>query len=60
LLNRNGYEDRGEHLLAELAKAGWPMEFEQGVDSEWVFIRLTPAETPILPTLTPYALTTQN
>jgi len=60
LLNRKGYDDRGEHLLAELAKAGWPMEFEQGVDNEWVFIRLTPAKNPTLPTLTPYALSTQN
>jgi len=60
LLNRKGYDDRGKHLLAELAKTGWPMEFEQGVDNEWVFIRLTPAKNPILPTLTPYALTTQN
>jgi len=60
LLNRKGYQDRGEALLAELAQAGWPMEFEQGIDNEWVFIRLTPAEEPILPTLTPYALTTQK
>jgi len=60
LLNRKGYEDRGEHLLAEFAKAGWPMEFEKGVDSEWGFIPLTPAENPILPTPTPYALTTQR
>jgi len=57
LLNRKGYEDRGEALLAELAQAGWSMEFEQGIDNEWVFIRLTPAETPVLPTLTPYAVT---
>jgi len=54
LLNRKGYEDRGEQLLAELAEAGWPMEFEQGIDNEWVFIPLTPAEEPVLPTLTPY------
>jgi len=59
LLNRKGYEDRGEQLLAELAEAGWPMEFEQGVDNEWVFIRLTPAEHPVLPTQTPYALSEQ-
>jgi len=59
LLNRNGYEDRGEALLAELAKARRPMEFEQGVDNEWVFIRLTPAKNPVLPTLAPYALTPQ-
>jgi len=57
LLNRKGYEDRGEALLAELAEAGWPMAFEQGIDNEWVFIRLTPAEEPVLPTLTPYAVT---
>jgi len=59
LLNRQGYEDRAEHLLAELAKAGWPMEFEQGVDNEWVFIRLNPAKIPVLPTRTPYAITVQ-
>jgi len=59
LLNRKGYEDHGEELLAELAKAGRPMEFEQGVDNEWVFIRLTPVNNPVLPTLTPYALTTR-
>jgi len=58
LLNRTLYEDRGEQLLSELAEAGWPMEFEQGIDNEWVFIRLKPAENPILPTLTPYAVTT--
>jgi len=56
LLNRKGYEDRGEQLLSELAKTGWPMEFEQGSANEWVFIRLTPVENPVLPTLTPYAL----
>jgi len=55
LLNRKGYKDRGEALLAELTEAGWPMEFEQGIDNEWVFIRLTPVEEPVLPTLTPYA-----
>jgi len=57
LLNRSDYEDRGEQLLSELAEAGWPMEFEQGRDNEWVFIRLSPAEDPILPTLTPYTVT---
>jgi len=57
LLNREAYNDRGEQLLAELAEAGWPMEFEQGLDNEWVFIRLTPDQHPVLPTLTPYALT---
>jgi len=56
LLNRNGYEDRGEKLLYALAEAGWEAEFEQGFENEWIFIRLTPAEKPILPTLTPYAL----
>jgi len=56
LLNRNGYEDRGEQLLAEFSEAGWLVGFEQGVDNEWVFIPLKPAENPILPTLTPYAL----
>jgi len=60
LLNRNGYEDRGEYLLVELTKAGRPVEFEQGVDNEWVFIRLTPEKQPVFPTLTPYALSTQN
>jgi len=57
LLNRKCYEDRAEQLLAELAEAGWPMELEQGNDNEWVFIRLTPVEKPVLPTLTPYTLT---
>jgi len=56
LLDRKGYADRGKQRLAELAKAGWPVEFEQGVDNEWVFIRLTPSENPTLPTLNPYAL----
>jgi len=60
LLNRRGYEDRGGQLLEELAQAGWPMEFEQGVNNEWVFIRLAPAKKPVLPTLTPYAVTSQN
>jgi len=60
LLNRAAYEDRGEQLIAELAEAGWPMELEQGIDNQWVFIRLTPSEHPILPTLTPYALTSQK
>jgi len=60
LLNRKCYEDRAEQLLAELAESGWPMEFEQGIDNEWVFIRLTPAENPVLPTLTPYALTREQ
>jgi len=56
LLNRDGYEDHGVNLLAALAKAGWPIEFEKGVDNEWVFIRLNPSHNPTLPTLTPYAL----
>jgi len=56
LLNRKGYEDRGDQLLAELTQAGWPMEFEQGIDNEWVFIPLVPDPQPVLPTLTPYAL----
>jgi len=56
LFNRKDYADRGAQFLAELGEAGWPMEFEQGVGNEWVFIRLTPAESPVLPTLTPYAL----
>jgi len=56
LINREYYEDRGEALVQGL---GRPIEFEQGIDNEWVFIRLTPAEEPVLPTLTPYAVTTQ-
>jgi len=60
LLNRKCYEDGGAQRLAELTEAGWSMEFEQGVDNEWVFIRLTPSEKPILPTLTPYALSTKK
>ncbi|WP_156468855.1 hypothetical protein [Cephaloticoccus capnophilus] len=60
LLDRKGYADRGEQLLAELAAGGWPMEFEQGLDNEWVFIRLSPAENPVLPTLTPYALSAKK
>jgi len=60
LINREAYDDRGEQLIAELAEAGWPMEFEQGLDNEWVFIRLTPDEHPALPTLTPYALAPQK
>jgi len=60
LLDRKGYEDRGEKCLAELAEAGWPMEFEQGVNNEWVFIPLKPAENPVLPTLTPYALSAKK
>jgi len=57
-LNRKGYSDRGKQLLAELSDAGWPMEFEQGVGNEWVFISLNPAESPVVPTLTPYVLST--
>jgi len=56
LLDRKGYADGGKQWLAEFAKAGWPVEFEQGVDNEWAFIRLTPSGNPALPTLTPYAL----
>jgi len=56
LLDRKDYNDGGAQRLKELAEAGWPVEFEQGVDNEWVFIRLTPASKPILPTSTPYAL----
>jgi len=56
LLNRMVYEDRGERLLAAFSEAGWPMEFEQGIGNEWVFIRLTPSPNPIFPTSTPYAL----
>jgi len=56
LFNRKDYDDGGKRFLAELNDAGWPMEFEQGFDNEWVFIRLTPALEPILPTSTPYAL----
>jgi len=60
LLNREVYGDRGEQLLAAFAEAGWPLEFEQGIDNEWVFIRLNPAAEPTLPTLTPYALSSQK
>jgi len=60
LLNRKCYKDGGVRQLAELAEAGWPMELEQGFDNEWVFIRLTPAEKPSLPTLTPYAFPQRN
>jgi len=56
LLNRKCYEDGGVQQLTELAEAGWAVEFEQGVANEWVFIRLNPAARPVLPTLTPYAL----
>jgi len=60
VLNREAYNDRGEKLIAEFAEAGWPMEFDQGIDNEWVFIRLSPVSEPTLPTLTPYALTSQK
>jgi len=60
LFNRKGYSDRGKQLLAELSEAGWPMEFEQGVGNEWVFIPLKPVENPIVPTLTPYAVSAKN
>jgi len=60
LLDRKGYEDRGEQLLAELAEAGRPMVFEQGIDNEWVFIQLIPSESPVQPTLTPYALSVEK
>jgi len=60
LLNREVYEDRGEQLLTAFAEAGWPLEFEQGIDNEWVFIRLTPASEPILPTATPYAISAKK
>jgi len=60
LLNRKGYDDRGKRLLAEFSEAGWPMEFEQGIGNEWVFIPLTPVEQPVLPTLTPYAVSAKN
>jgi len=60
LLNRKGYNDRGKQLLTEFSEAGWPMEFEQGVGNEWVFIPLNPAEEPVLPTLTPYSLSEKN
>jgi len=56
LLNRKCYEDGGVQQLAELAEAGWAVEFEQGVDNEWVFIPLNPAADPIFPTSTPYEL----
>ncbi|KXU34429.1 hypothetical protein AXK12_00525 [Cephaloticoccus capnophilus] len=60
LFNRKDYADGGEKFLTELGEAGWPMEFEQGIGNEWVFIRLTPAARPALPTLTPYALASRK
>jgi len=60
LLNREVYDDRGEQLLAQLSEAGWPMEFDQEINDEWAFIRLTPDKNPVLPTLTPYALAPQK
>jgi len=60
LLNREVYEDRGEQLLTAFSAAGWPMEFEQGIDNEWVFIQLNPTSKPTLPTLTPYALSVRK
>jgi len=57
LFNRKDYADRGEKLLAEFSKAGWPMEFEQGIGNEWVFIPLSADPNPVLPTLTPYKVT---
>jgi len=60
LLNRKGYNDRGKLLLTEFTEAGWPMEFEQGVGNEWVFIPLKPSEKPIVPTLSPYALSAKH
>jgi len=60
LLNRKDYIDGGEQLLTEFAEAGWPMEFEQGIRNEWVFIRLTPAKKPVHPTSTPYALSVKK
>jgi len=59
LFNRKGYSDRGKQFLAELSQVGWPLEFEQGIGNEWVFIPLKPAENPILPTQVPYALSTE-
>jgi len=60
MLNREVYDDRGEQLLAELAEAGWPTELDQRNDNEWAFIRLAPDKNPVLPTLTPYALTQEK
>jgi len=60
LFNRKGYSDRGKQFLAELAEAGWPLEFEQGIGNEWVFIPLNSAEKPMLPTLTPYVVSAKN
>jgi len=53
LLNRRGYEDNAEKLLGELEAAGYSIDFRQGEAEEWVFIRLSPAANPQLPTLTP-------
>jgi len=60
LLNRRAYPDQGGQLLADFRDAGWPIEFEQGIGNEWVFIRLTPSESPQLPTTTPYALSVKK
>jgi len=60
LFNRKDYADGGERFLAELAEAGWPIEFEQGIRNEWVFIRLTPSSSPELPTTTPYAISVKK
>jgi len=60
LFNRKDYDDGGKRFLAELNDAGWPMEFEQGIGNEWVFVRLIPSENPSLPTLMPYALSVEK
>jgi len=60
LLNRGNYKDHGEQKLSELKEAGFPIEFEQGFENEWVFIPLTPSKTPVLPTPMPYALSTKK
>jgi len=52
LLNRRYYDDKGEGLIKGL---GRPIKFQQGIEDEWVFIRLTPNEKPVLPTLAAYA-----
>lgn len=60
LFNRKDYADGGARFLAELEEAGWPIEFEQGIRNEWVFIRLTPRGSPEFPTATPYALSVKK
>jgi hypothetical protein len=47
-INRKGYEDRAEALLAELAKLGYDRRL-QGAHGEQVVVRLNPSPEPVLP-----------